>query len=86
MSKSVALAALADIGGYYKLDLAKADAVMRPSGTFNAGLSLGSYLTAKITVKELATKHRQFLLSETTRRPVCTRSPEGPGSKNAAKR
>ena len=29
----------ADIGGYYKLDLAKADAVMRPSGTFNAALA-----------------------------------------------
>ncbi len=29
----------ADIGGYYKLDLAKADAVMRPSGTFNSALA-----------------------------------------------
>ena len=26
----------ADIGGYYKVDAAKADAVMRPSPTFNA--------------------------------------------------
>ena len=29
----------ADIGGYYKLDLAKANAVMRPSATFNAALA-----------------------------------------------
>jgi len=29
----------ADIGGYYKLDLVKADAVMRPSATFNAALA-----------------------------------------------
>ncbi len=29
----------ADIGGYYKLDVAKADAVMRPSGTFNKALA-----------------------------------------------
>ncbi len=29
----------ADIGGYYLLDTAKADAVMRPSGTFNAVLA-----------------------------------------------
>ncbi len=29
----------ADIGGYYKADSAKVEAVMRPSATFNAALS-----------------------------------------------
>jgi len=28
-----------DIGGYYKPDLAKLEAVMRPSATFNAALA-----------------------------------------------
>ena len=32
-----------DIGGYYKPDMAKTSAVMRPSATFNAALdSLGA--------------------------------------------
>ncbi len=32
----------ADLGGYYRVDQAKADAVMRPSATWNAALaSLG---------------------------------------------
>jgi isocitrate dehydrogenase len=30
----------ADIGGYYKPDVAKTAAVMRPSATFNAALEL----------------------------------------------
>jgi isocitrate dehydrogenase len=29
----------ADIGGYYYVDKAKTDAVMRPSATFNAALA-----------------------------------------------
>jgi len=29
-----------DIGGYYHPDVAKVEAVMRPSATFNAALSL----------------------------------------------
>jgi len=30
----------ADIGGYYLPDMAKLDAVMRPSATFNAALAM----------------------------------------------